>query len=111
MDQLDEREQFVVDTFKAEPKTGINKVRKMLVEKFGKGFEFYKVKGLKKLALGKAHRNKVKKELKKGTTPLKAQVKQLGKALVENGIDEAVMKVIDGVPHWHIVERRSYDIS
>jgi hypothetical protein len=91
-------------------------------DKFGCGISFEKFKAIKseakkgppdaevKEALHSAH-DEVRKALKKGTRPLKAKIKELGKTLVENGIDEAVMKVIDGVPHWHIVEKRSYDIS
>lgn len=53
--------------------------------------------------------DQVKADLKRGTTPLKSELKRTEKLLLECGVEEATMKVIDGVPHWHITEKRSYE--
>lgn len=53
--------------------------------------------------------DRVKADLKKGTTPLKSELKRTEKVLIECGVEEVTMKIIDGVPHWHVTEKRSYD--
>ncbi len=50
----------------------------------------------------------VKEAMKKGTTPLAKETKQLTKTLIACGIEEAVFRMVDGVPTWQVTEKRSY---
>lgn len=112
IEQMKKRDLMLLDLLGTNPKLTHEEAIAASREKFNTGIAFDRWKKLKDGAKNgpPARVDHTKKALKRGTKPLKVQVKELGKALAESGVDEAVMKVIDGVPHWHIVEKRSYDL-
>lgn len=60
--------------------------------------------------------HKVKAEMKAGTkpvdakSPLRNELKNIGKLLSESGIESASMTLVDGIPRWRITETRTYEM-
>lgn len=107
------RDLMIISLLASNPSITHDQANKASKEKYGCGIGFDRFKMLKTEAMKgppagaeslPKGEDKVKKAMKKGTTPLKAKVKELGEIMAENGIEEALMQVVDGKPQWHIVE-------
>lgn len=69
-EQEAQREQWVLNYFKENPKTGCQTMKKITREKFGAGIGFYRARELKRQSKAVSKMEKVKQELKQGTKPL-----------------------------------------
>src|SRR6267154_246196 len=101
------KEKFARETLAKRPSLSFEDLnqlsRRQLNTNIPKGL--YKMYSKKKLFKAKVI-DRVKADLKQGTTPLKTEAHRFGKLAIECGVEEAHLKVIDGVPQWHIVEKR-----
>lgn len=114
--KMKKRDLMLLGLLSSNPQLTHEEASKASKDKYKIGIGFKSFRALKAQAMKgppqEEGKSPIEKELKKGTTPLKTRIKQLGKELVESGFHGAVMEIgEDGKPHWHLDERRSVHVS